>query len=110
MGIAGTAVVRLAIRTTGREVPGGEAAATNLEFVALASTLPGDQLPVAVRETLTGELLEVALDDAYPLIREPAALRIRLWVSVWPPRHLTASRPHSPAAEAGCNDVSSERP
>ena len=80
MGIAGTAVVRLAIRTTGREVPGSEAAATNLEFVALASTLPGDQLPVAVRETLTGELLEVALDDAYPLIREPAALRIRLWV------------------------------
>ncbi|HEX9032810.1 MAG TPA: Fic family protein [Streptosporangiaceae bacterium] len=51
----------------------------DLEFVAMVSELPDDLLPVAIRETGTGEWLEFALDDAYPLVLEPTALRIRLW-------------------------------
>jgi hypothetical protein len=54
--------------------------AADLEFVALVSKRPDDLLPVALRETRSSELLEVALDDAYPLILEPTVLRIRLWV------------------------------
>ncbi len=50
-----------------------------LEFVALASELPNDLLPIAVREIRTGELLEVALADAHPVVLEPTAVRIRLW-------------------------------
>lgn len=79
-GIAGRAVLRVAMRVTGREPPDAEATAADLEFVGLVSTLPGDQFPVALRETRTGELLEVAVDDAYPLILDTAVLRIRLWV------------------------------
>jgi prophage maintenance system killer protein len=76
-GPASQAVVRFAARVAGdRE----RDAAADLEFVPLVSTVPGDQLPLAIRETRTGELLEVALDDAYPVILEPAELRIRLWV------------------------------
>ncbi len=51
----------------------------DLEFVAVASELPKDMLPVALREIRTSELLEVALADAHPLVLEPTALRIRLW-------------------------------
>jgi hypothetical protein len=77
--ITGRAVLRVALRVTSNRAPAAGPPA-DLEFVALVSTLPGDLLPVALRETRTGELLEVALDDAYPLILEPAVLRIRLWV------------------------------
>ncbi len=76
--ITGRAILRVALRVTSRARDAGPPA--DLEFVALVSTVPGDLLPVALRETRTGELLEVALDDAYPLILEPAVLRIRLWV------------------------------
>ena len=83
---ASPAVVRFAARVardresaSERTAKPGNAAA-DLEFVPLVSTVPGDQLPIALRETRTGELLEVALDDAYPVILEPATLRIRLWV------------------------------
>ena len=73
-------------------------AAANLEFVPLVSTMPDDQLPIAIRETRTGELLEVALDDTYPLILEPAEVRVRLWVQ----RLLAqALEPIVPAALAG---------
>lgn len=68
----GQTVVRAAVRA-GRH-------RADLEFVALVSTRPGDVLPVALRETTSGELLEVPLDDAYPLILEPTVLRTRLWV------------------------------
>jgi prophage maintenance system killer protein len=82
------AVVRFAARVAGDRASSGERtasdreqeAAADLEFAPLVSTVPGDQLPIALRETRTGELLEVALDDAYPVILEPATLRIRLWV------------------------------
>lgn len=63
--------------------PSGEAAldaAADLEFVALVSRQPGDLLPVALRETTSGELLEVPLADAYPLVLEPTVVRTRLWV------------------------------
>jgi prophage maintenance system killer protein len=76
--ITGRAILRVALRVASRARDAGPPA--DLEFVALVSTVPGDLLPVALRETRTGELLEVALDDAYPLILEPAVLRIRLWV------------------------------
>jgi hypothetical protein len=55
------------------------AAGTDLEFVALASELPGDLLPVALREIRSGELFEAALSDVYPLVLEAAAVRVRLW-------------------------------
>jgi Fic/DOC family protein len=71
----GQAVVRVAVRAG--EAPPGEA---DLEFVALVSRQPGDLLPLALRETTSGELLEVPLDDAYPLILEPTVVRTRLWV------------------------------
>jgi len=76
----GQTVIRAAVRAT---VPPGAtpaAGAADLEFVALVSRQPGDILPVAIRETTTGELLEVPLDDVYPLVLEPAVLRTRLWV------------------------------
>lgn len=85
----GQGVVRAAARGSARQSgaprgPGAPGAAAgsdaDLEFVALVSKQPGDLLPVALRETGSGELLEVALDDAYPLVLEPAVLRIRLWV------------------------------
>jgi hypothetical protein len=37
-------------------------------------------MPVAVRETQSKELLEFAISDVYPLVLEPASLRIRLWL------------------------------
>jgi len=55
-------------------------ASVDLEFVALVSQMPGDLLPIALRETRGKELLEFALTDVYPLVLEPASLRIRLWV------------------------------
>jgi prophage maintenance system killer protein len=94
----GQAVVRAAVRAVARrarpgEAPPGDAppgdappgdappgGAADLEFVALVSRQPGDLLPVALRETWSGELLEVPLDDAYPLILEPTVVRTRLWV------------------------------
>jgi hypothetical protein len=51
----------------------------DLEFVPLASELPNDLLPIAVREIRTGELFEVALADAHPLVLESTVVRIRLW-------------------------------
>jgi Fic/DOC family len=85
---AGPAVVRFsararpsqASRSEGTAAQADQDAAADLEFVALVSKVAGDQLPVALREARTGELLEVALDDAYPLVGEPAEIRIRLWV------------------------------
>ncbi len=68
--------VRVAARADGR----GEPAAADLEFVALVSELPRDLLPVALRETRSRELFEVALADAYPLVLEQAMMRLRLWV------------------------------
>lgn len=68
--------VRVAVHADRR----GAQATAELEFVALASELPHDMLPVAIRETHTNELLEVALGDAHPLVLEPTALRIRLWL------------------------------
>jgi len=80
---AGQTVVRAAMRAGRPAQPGKGAAGTtngaDLEFVALVSKQPGDLLPVVLRETTSGELLEVALDDAYPLILEPTVLRTRLW-------------------------------
>jgi Fic/DOC family protein len=67
--------VRVAIRRD-HDLP---SAATDLQFVALASELPGDLLPVALREIRSGELFEAALSDVYPLVLEPAAVRVRLW-------------------------------
>ena len=67
--------VRVAVRLDRRDTQ----ESADLEFVALASELRSDMLPVALRETGTGELLEVALADAQPIVLEPAALRIRLW-------------------------------
>jgi len=58
---------------------GNRGSGGDLEFVALVSTIPGDLLPVALREVRSGQLLEVALADAYPLAGESAALRIGLW-------------------------------
>jgi Fic/DOC family len=76
------AVVRAAVRAVRRTAPAGAAppGTADLEFVALVSRQPGDLLPVALRETTSGELLEVPLDDAYPLILEPTVVRTRLWV------------------------------
>jgi hypothetical protein len=72
----GCSGVRVAIRVEGRQEPAG----ADLEFVALVSELPRDLTPVALRETASNELLEVAITDAYPLVLEPTTLRIRLWV------------------------------
>lgn len=66
--------VRVAIRVDGRPE-----LAADLEFVALASNVPGDLLPIALRETRHNELFEAALQDVYPLVTEPTALRVRLW-------------------------------
>jgi hypothetical protein len=71
---AGSVVVRLAVRVAGLDGAGGD-----LEFVPLVSLRDGDLLPVAVRETHSGELLEVALDDVYPLVNESAMVRARVW-------------------------------
>jgi hypothetical protein len=68
--------VRVAIRVEGRQEPAG----ADLEFVALASDLAGDLMPVALRETASNEILEVVITDAYPLVLEPTNLRVRLWV------------------------------
>ena len=67
--------VRVAARVDGRPEP----AAADLEFVALVSELPHDLLPIALRETRSKELFEVALADAYPLVLESAMVRLRLW-------------------------------
>lgn len=64
--------IRMAIRRDAR-------AAVDLEFVALLSDLPGDLMPLAVREVRSSELLEVSIGDAYPLVLTGTALRIRLW-------------------------------
>ena len=45
-----------------------------------ASLRRDDLLPVALRETTSSELLEVALDDAYPFPLEGTVLRIRAWI------------------------------
>lgn len=75
----GQTVIRTAVRTSDQDAAADPASAADLEFVALVSTRPGDVLPVALREARSGELLEVALGDAYPLVLEPAVVRIRLW-------------------------------
>lgn len=56
-----------------------EPVAVDLEFVALVSEIADDMFPVALRETGSNELLEIALGDAYPLISESAGLRVALW-------------------------------
>jgi hypothetical protein len=67
--------LRVAIRAAGEpDLP-----AADLEFVALVSELPGELLPIALRETKTKELLEVASADVYPLVLEPVVVRVRLW-------------------------------
>jgi hypothetical protein len=58
---------------------GGAQKTAELEFVALASELPHDMLPVALRETHSNELLEVALAASHPLVLESTAVRARLW-------------------------------
>lgn len=74
--VTGRFGVRFAARAGGdRPAP----ASADLEFVALVSEVPNDLLPIALREARSGELLEVALDDVYPLVLEPAVLRVRLW-------------------------------
>ncbi len=96
--------VRVAVRVDGRPEP----AAADLEFVALVSELPHDLLPVALRETRSNELLEVALADAYPLVLEPAALRVRLWAErllaealapILPTPTKSGARPRQPARQ-----------
>ena len=77
--VADPATGRFAMRVAIRREHDREPAGTDLEFVALASELPGDLLPVALRETRSGELFEAALSDVYPLVLEPAAVRVRLW-------------------------------
>ncbi len=67
--------VRVAVHADGRAAQ----PTADLEFVALASELPNDLLPIAVREIRTSELFEVALTDAHPLVLEPTAMRVRLW-------------------------------
>jgi hypothetical protein len=51
----------------------------DLEFVALISQLPGDLLPVAIRETHSAALFEAALADTCPLVLESTAVRAGLW-------------------------------
>jgi hypothetical protein len=92
----GQTVVRAAARAASQPGGAGPAGAADLEFVALVSKRPGDMLPVALRETRSGELLEVALGDAYPLILEPAVLRIRLWVQRLAAEALTRIAPAAP--------------
>ncbi len=95
----GQTVVRAAVRAGQRPgAAGTQATAADLEFVGLVSKQPGDVLPVALRETRSGELLEVALDDAYPLILEPAVLRIRLWVQRLAAEALNRLAPAGPNA------------
>ena len=84
--------VRIAIRDDEGQRPTG----ADLEFVALVSEVPRDLLPIALRETWSNELLEVALADAYPLVLEPTTLRIRLWVQ----RLLTDALGPNPSALA----------
>jgi hypothetical protein len=52
----------------------------DLEFVALASEMRDDLLPVAVREVRSGALFEAAFADAYPLVLSSTAIRARLWL------------------------------
>ena len=68
--------IRIAVHIDGQTEP----AVADLEFVALVSELPGDLLPIALREMQSKELFEVALADAYPLVLEPTMMRVRLWV------------------------------
>jgi len=72
--------VSVALRAERRGASGADPASVDLEFVALASEVPHDLLPLALRETHSKALLEVPLSDAYPLVLEPTVLRIRLWV------------------------------
>jgi hypothetical protein len=107
---------RTAEANDGRPVVAG----VDLEFVALVSEVPGDLLPIALRETGTKELLEFAITDVYPLVLEPASLRIRLWVQrllhaalepILPqPRQRTADRGPTPRrAPAAGRGSSSQR-
>ncbi len=68
---AGEHGIRVAIQAGSRQA--------GLEFVALISELPGDLLPVAIRETHSGALFEAALADTCPLVLESAAVRAGLW-------------------------------
>jgi len=77
--VADPATGRFGVRVAIRRDHDHSSPAADLEFVALASELPGDLLPVALRETRSGELFEVALSDVYPLVLEAAEIRIRLW-------------------------------
>jgi hypothetical protein len=72
--------ISVALRAERRGASGADPASADLEFVALASEVPHDLLPLALRETHSKALLEVPLSDAYPLVLEPTVLRIRLWV------------------------------
>jgi Fic/DOC family len=95
-------------------------ASVDLEFVALVSEVPGDLLPVALRETGSKELLEFALTDVYPLVLEPASLRARLWVQrlltaalepILPkPKQRVADRGPTAHRAAGAGRGSSARP
>lgn len=76
---AGRVGIRVAVRVDESTAARTEPIAIDLEFIALASELPHDLLPLALREIQSKELLEVPLADAYPLVLEPTALRIRLW-------------------------------
>jgi hypothetical protein len=77
--VSDAATGRFGVRVAIRRDHDQSSAATDLEFVSLASELPGDLLPVALRETRSGELFEVALSDVYPLVLESAGVRVRLW-------------------------------
>lgn len=92
---AGRVGIRVAVRVEESTAARTEPIAIDLEFIALASELPHDLLPLALREIRSKELLEVPLADAYPLVLEPTGLRIRLWAQ----RLLTeALAPIMPAA------------
>jgi len=77
--VADPATGRFGVRVAIRRDHDHPRAGTDLEFVALASELPGDLLPVALREIRSGELFEASLSDVYPLVLEPAVVRVRLW-------------------------------
>lgn len=77
--VADSGTGRYGIRVAVRADRARQPTAADLEFVALASELPGDLLPIALREIRTNELLEVTLADAYPLVLEPTVLRVRMW-------------------------------
>lgn len=92
---------RFGLRVAVRVDSGTGPAAADLEFVALASEVPHDLLPVALRETRSNDLLEVALADAYPLVLEPAALRIRLWAKRLLAEALAPIMPSPPIRQPG---------